>query len=290
MFQEATPSLASLLDAASSGTLPPAPPYEMGKALRKSLASTGHLVERFLTACDALKIKVQEERLPQLQPCFQGFDFTASPSLKGEGLFVSPLHLLGDTLKIQPLLLTAGQASQALNAWHRVQLDAPKSLLPLLEIPAQANALIWPALLHLRPLHSHWEQLLRHSHLETLLDRLPHAWMLDPAPLPPGAVIPKLELASWEELTPDRSFTIGNITSDGGSILLDPSVSAQQWNNSIHQALQSFGNHPQVLTEMAIGSEAILLGIYQHQHQRVDLIGGIALHQDQTAAWQLSRW
>lgn len=290
MLHEATPSLASLLDAASSGTLPSAPPFEMGKPLRKSLASTGHLVERFLAACDNLRIKVQEERLPLLQPYFHGFDFTASPLLKGEGLFICPLHLSGNELKLRPLLLTARQVSQVLTAWHRVQLDIPKTLPNSLEIPAIANASLWPALLHLRPLHNFWEQELRRSHVETLLDRVPHAWMLDPAPLPPGAVIPKLELASWQQLMPQDTFTIQSIVPDHDSAVLDSSFPADERQNRIEQALQSFNTNPQVLLESLTNHEAIFLGIYQRQNQRIDLIGGIALHHDTSSAWQLSRW
>ncbi len=290
MFKEANPTLASLLDAATSGTLLSAPPFEMGKPLRKSLASTGHLVERFLAACDTLRLKVQQEHLPELLPYFHGFDLSASTLLKGEGHVVCPLHLKGSILKLQPLLVTDRQVLQTVSAWQRVQLDAPKTLPRPLEVPANANAPLWPALLHLRALHSFWEQQLRHSHVETLLDRVPSAWMLDPAPIPPGAVIPKLEIGSWSELTPNRSFIIQDIAAVRDPILLEPTVSPQQWHSSINQALQSFGHQPQALSETATGTEAILLGIYQRQNQRVDLMGGIALHPDETGTWRLTRW
>ncbi|CAN5744743.1 hypothetical protein BH11VER1_BH11VER1_41200 [soil metagenome] len=290
MPNQEMPSLAALLGAAASGTLPSAPPYALGKALHKALTSTGHLVERFLTACDTLRIKVQQEKLPELLPYFHDFDFTVSTVLESEGLIVCPLQLKGSALKLQPLLLSAQQASQVVSAWHRVQMDTPKTWPQPLEPPANANAPLWPALLHLRPLHSFWEQQLRLSHVESLLERVPPAWILDPAPLPPGAVIPKLQLASWEQIKPESHFTIQGASTDQHSIILDPTVPEQQWHNSIHQALQSFEQHPQVLSESLTSPEAILLGIYQRRNQRVDLIGGIALHQDTDAAWQLSRW
>lgn len=290
MVNEATPPLASLLEAAASGALPSAPPFEMSKPLRQSLASTGHLVQRFLSACDALRLKVQEKKMPELLPYFHGFDLTASPLQKEEGAFVCPLNLNSDTLKLQPLLLTAQQASQTVSAWHRVQLDAPRVLLHPLEIPVNANSPLWPTMLHLRPLRPFWEQQLRHRHVQTLLDRVPHAWMIDPEPLPPGAVIPKLELASWQDLPPERNFTIQGTASDQEAVVLNPSVSARQWHHSIDQALQAFGRQPQVLSETANRSQAILLGIYQRQNQRVDLIGGIAFHPGTTLTWQFSRW
>lgn len=262
----------------------------MAKPLRKSLASTGHLVERLLAACDSLRLKVQEKRLPELLPYFHGFDFKISPLLKDEGLIVCPLHLSGSSLKLQPLLLTGQQVQQVVSAWHRVQLDASKTLPHPLEIPASANAALWPALLHLRPLHSFWEQQLRHSHVETLLDRVPHAWMLDPTPLPPGAVIPHLEIPSWHHFTADEKFTIQSTTSESDSVILEPSETIQERKHQIDQALQSFHKHPQILSASTPKPEAILLGIYQRQNQRVDLLGGIALHQDETTSWRLSRW
>ncbi|HYF35502.1 MAG TPA: hypothetical protein VD994_09455, partial [Prosthecobacter sp.] len=46
----------------------------------------------------------------------------------------------------------------------------------------------WWALLQLPALKGHWAADLRTSHHDHLLAILPRAWMMDPAPLPPGAV------------------------------------------------------------------------------------------------------
>ncbi|MEY4484167.1 MAG: hypothetical protein RL693_1619, partial [Verrucomicrobiota bacterium] len=277
-----------LLDAAASGDLAPAPPFETGKAQRKSLASTGYLVERFLAACHVLMLKVPQ--MSEVLPYFQGFDFSVSPMLENEGIFVCPVQANGNDLNLQPLLLSAPQVQQTITAWQQVQLDAPRNQPAILEIPDIANAPIWPALLHLRPLRPFWEQQLRRNHLESLMERVPHAWMLDPAPLPPGAVIPGLELASWQKLTPKNNFTIASTASAHTLRELNSTLSSREWKNIIEEALQSFASHPQVLQQSPAKPAVIYLGIYQRQNKRVDLLGGIAIHQDETTAWRLSRW
>jgi hypothetical protein len=84
------------------------------------------------------------------------------------------------------------------------------SSLPWLNDPA------WTALLRLPALRSAWMSDLRASHFEHLLHLLPPAWVMDTTPLPPGAVIPGLEIASWPELIrlrgTGREFQIGLTT------------------------------------------------------------------------------
>lgn len=280
----ATPTL---LQAAAKGELATAPPFELGKAQRKSLTSIGHQVERFLNACHALCSGLHEKRLPELHPYLQELDPASSPMLKGGGLFVCPLYLHENKLHLQPLILSEDQVSPVIEAWRRVQPDAPKTLPVTLPIPKSASDPLWPALLHLRPLRTYWEQVLRHSHVETLLDRLPHAWMLDPTPLPPGAVIPKLELASWQQFAPNGSYAIYN-PSSGKNIALNDSLSAEEWNHALYQALEAFPNRPHVLSESPPPNNPRLFGIYHKQTDRVEMLGAMAVHQDENANWQLS--
>lgn len=281
----ATPTL---LQAAASGELATAPSFELGKAQRKSLTSTGHQVERFLNACHALCSGLYEKRLPELHPYLRGLDHAALPMLKGEGLFVCTLYLHENKLHLQPLILSEDQVSSVIEAWLRVQLDAPKTLPVTLPIPKSASDPLWPALLHLRPLRTYWEQELRHSHLEILLERLPHSWVLDPTPLPPGAVIPKLELASWQLFAPRGSYEISCFAS-GKNIALNDSLSAEEWNHALHQAMEAFPDSPHVLSETPPPNDPRLFGIYHKQTDRVELLGAMAVHQDENATWRLSR-
>lgn len=59
---------------------------------------------------------------------------------------------------------------------------------------------LWHALLHLPALRDFWTAELRASHYAHLLQIIPQAWCMDPAPLPPGTVIAGLGITGWEEL------------------------------------------------------------------------------------------
>lgn len=63
--------------------------------------------------------------------------------------------------------------------------------------PAWHGALL---LLHLPVLRDFWRKELRAARYERLKRVLPKVWAKDPAPLPPGAVIAGLDIASWEDL------------------------------------------------------------------------------------------
>lgn len=58
---------------------------------------------------------------------------------------------------------------------------------------------IWLALLHTPGLQPYWRKSLRASHLQRLQEIVPHSWAVTPEPLPPQAVLPWLNLHSWEE-------------------------------------------------------------------------------------------
>jgi hypothetical protein len=59
---------------------------------------------------------------------------------------------------------------------------------------------LWLALLWSPALKKVWEQTLRGSHLKRLRELVPFGWVLDPAPLPPHAALPRLNAHSWEEV------------------------------------------------------------------------------------------
>jgi len=56
------------------------------------------------------------------------------------------------------------------------------------------------ALLWNRNLQSFWRQELGESFLQRLLKLVPYTWLVDPAPLPPHAAIPGLNLTDWQQL------------------------------------------------------------------------------------------
>ncbi|MFI3244299.1 MAG: hypothetical protein R3Y56_08610 [Akkermansia sp.] len=58
----------------------------------------------------------------------------------------------------------------------------------------------WLALFHQPALQSWWRQNLRGTHREILQELIPHSWLLDATPLPPHAVLPWLNLNSWQDV------------------------------------------------------------------------------------------
>src|SRR5439155_2896815 len=56
------------------------------------------------------------------------------------------------------------------------------------------------ALLWNRHLQTFWRQHLGESFFARMLKWAPYSWIVDPAPLPPQAAIPKLELTDWQQL------------------------------------------------------------------------------------------
>ena len=56
------------------------------------------------------------------------------------------------------------------------------------------------ALLWNRNLHGFWRQELGESFFSRLLRLVPYTWIVDPAPLPPHAAIPELNLTDWRQL------------------------------------------------------------------------------------------
>jgi hypothetical protein len=111
--------------------------------------------------------------------------------------------------------------------------------------------------LHLPVLRTFWRKEVRAYRAELLRHVLPPVWPLDPAPLPPGAAISGLNLASWSQL-PDllargRTFEVLSLTGERHN------VTPSTW--------------PEILTK-AVQEKLLLV---EHRH----LPGGTAF----TASW-----
>ncbi len=86
-------------------------------------------------------------------------------------------------------------ARQLIESWAggECRMDAP----PLAHLEEKA----WLALFHLPALQGYWESQLRGSHLKRLQELIPRSWLLDPAPLPPHASMPWLNINHWSQLS-----------------------------------------------------------------------------------------
>lgn len=175
--------------------IPPATTgIELTKPQRKTLSSLGHQIVRLAGACNQLRLKVQ--LFPELDPWLRSDSIREGISIAGDGIFACPLVIDGPRLTLHPLAASAAQCAAVFPALP----SAGQEHAGALTIPASLNDPLWPALLRLRPLRDFWERELRRATVTVLLDLLPDAWLLDPTPLPPGSVIPRLELESWSSL------------------------------------------------------------------------------------------
>ncbi len=119
---------------------------------------------------------------------------------------------------------------------------------------------LWLALFWSRPLREFWRRELSERHFLTLQKHIPQSWVLDPAPLPHHAVLPWLNISSWDELKSfsqkERDFVLkvsGFSPEAWGSrgVTVGSDVSQPEWGAAIDRALAAFPHHPHVLMRFA---------------------------------------
>ncbi len=115
---------------------------------------------------------------------------------------------------------------------------------------------MWFALFWMRPLREFWRRELGEKHFIRLQDFIPYTWMIDPTPIPQHAVIPGLEINSWEELAHfsqkqrDLIMKISGFSELGwGSrgVSLGADMPQQEWKAAIERSLERFNTEPRIL-------------------------------------------
>jgi len=117
---------------------------------------------------------------------------------------------------------------------------------------------LWLALFCSPTLAEYWESALSAEHLALLQQCIPMGWVVDPVPLPPFAVWPKLDIQSWHEMKAfggklrQLVLKISGFSERGwGSrgVFIGHDLSHEQWGAAIDEALTSFPVNPFVLQE-----------------------------------------
>ena len=112
------------------------------------------------------------------------------------------------------------------------------------------------ALLWNRNLQEFWRQELGGNFLRRLLQLVPRTWMVDPAPLPPHAAIPELDLTDWRQLKllsqKERELVLkvsGYSAQAWGArgVHLGSDLSHADWAAAVDKAIASFGQSPYIL-------------------------------------------
>ena len=112
------------------------------------------------------------------------------------------------------------------------------------------------ALLWNRNLHGFWRQELGDGFLNRLRKLVPYTWIVDPAPLPPQAAIPELNLTDWQQLKAlsqkERELIVkvsGFSANAWGArgVFLGSDLSHEDWSRAVDDALAHFNQSPRVL-------------------------------------------
>lgn len=112
------------------------------------------------------------------------------------------------------------------------------------------------ALLWNRNLRGYWTEQLGGSFLKRLQQAVPYSWLLDPAPLPPQAAFPELNLTAWEQLKTlsqrERDLILkisGYSQTAWGArgVFLGSDLSVAEWSVAVDEAIRAADQSPYVL-------------------------------------------
>ena len=135
-----------------------------------------------------------------------------------------------------------------LAAAKRIRLTPPPK--PIFE-EKMLFALLWN-----RHLHAFWRQELGEGFFQRLLRLVPYTWIIDPAPLPPHAAIPELNLTDWRQLQAlshkERELILkvsgfSDHAWGARGVYLGSDLSQADWAAAVSKAIASFEHSPYVL-------------------------------------------
>lgn len=121
---------------------------------------------------------------------------------------------------------------------------------------------LWFALFWLRPLRDFWRQELSERHFLQLQKVIPYTWLVDPAPLPPHAVLPGLEVQSWDEVAAfsqkQRELILkisgfSELAWGSRGVHVAQDLPQNEWREVLEHALAEYPEHPYLLQKFHKG-------------------------------------
>ncbi len=121
---------------------------------------------------------------------------------------------------------------------------------------------MWFAFFWLKPLEEFWRRELGERTLLALRKVIPYTWLADPEPLPRHAVLPRLDVHSWDEIgkfsQKQRALILkisGFSENAWGSrgVVVAQDLPQKQWQEELRRALEEFGEHPHILQQFHPG-------------------------------------
>jgi len=125
---------------------------------------------------------------------------------------------------------------------------------------------LWFALFWLRPLREFWRRELSERHFLKLQEVIPFTWLVDPAPLPPVAVLPGLEVHDWDEVAAfsqkqrELILKISGFSELGWGargVHMAADLPQHEWSAVLANALASYGTHPYILQRFHKGKQVM---------------------------------
>jgi hypothetical protein len=117
---------------------------------------------------------------------------------------------------------------------------------------------LWLALLWSAPLQDHWDLLLRRSWKESLQSIVPFGWVVDPSPMPPHGILPRLGVHSWEAVggfsQKHRELVLKvsgfhPLAWGARSVTIGHDVPQPEWAEVLRRACDDFPRAPWILQE-----------------------------------------
>ncbi|MDH4378463.1 MAG: hypothetical protein QE263_00955 [Vampirovibrionales bacterium] len=148
--------------------------------------------------------------------------------------------------------------------WPLVQFAAQKGWVALTPPPKPyLEEKLWWALWHHPVLKPHWEGLLGKETVEWLTPHIPQSWVMDPAPLPPSAIIPNLRVGghavqSWDALAAATQKERQLVLKPSGfsplawgsrGVVMGHDVPSTEWAEALTRAQNDFSHTPWVLQQ-----------------------------------------
>jgi hypothetical protein len=115
---------------------------------------------------------------------------------------------------------------------------------------------LWLVLFWVPQLESFWKQALSMEHYDLLCRCIPQGWVVDPAPLPPHAVYPGLNINRWDEAkrfgSKQRELVLkvsgfSEVGWGSRSVSIGHDLSQEKWAEAVDAALASFPSNPYVM-------------------------------------------
>jgi hypothetical protein len=145
--------------------------------------------------------------------------------------------------------------------WGRLAEAARKGLVRVTPpFKPQLEEKLWMALFWFPQLAGFWRRELGDRYFRDLKEVIPFTWLVDPAPLPPHAVIPRLEIHDWRALGEfsqkqrDLVLKVSGFSPLGwGSrgVWVGSDLPADAWKRAVGEALDAFAREPRILQPFA---------------------------------------